>query len=195
MDAVNDTQWCNELIRSRLCSEITRAGLDIFADGFYRCLVYDQDTDQPTHQYLVNLSKYIDAAGDRIDQGKVQLLLKRAIETHEHDYSVELNMDDIEAFELRAESIKLNNDGNIIIQWQPSSELKKFRQELCKHGGLAKRGESIGTTIAYFPNWDKLSVMERQSVHDELENMLANSAFCHSINIDRLTQMQVEPEQ
>ena len=195
MDAVNDTQWCNELIRSKLCSEITRTGLDVFADGFYRSLIYDEDTDQPTDQYIANLSKYIHAAGDGIDQHKMQTLLKRAVETHEHDYLVDLNVDNIASFELRAASIKLNNDGNIIIQWQPSSELKKFRQELCKHGGMAKRGEAIGTTIAYFPNWDKLSVIERQSVQDELERMLANGAFCHSIHIDRLTQMQIEPEQ
>lgn len=195
IDAVDENSWINELIRSKLCSQLAAKGYDVFGEGFARSLVYDNNTNQTTENYILELENAVYTF--KIDVNDRALFLE-AIDfaklNYSKNYGISVNPENIQPFTLIADSIKLNNDGNLLIQWKSSRDLKNFRQELAKHGGLAKWGENVATTIAYFPNWDRLSPAERQSIRYDIENMLNNSIIYEKIGVANLESMLVKPE-
>lgn len=196
MDAVSPGQWENELIRSRLCSEVAKAGNDVFS-GFYRGLIYDTNTNQSKDDYIHQLQSKIDASGLNADQmAKMNSFLTNVTTTlSTQPFESDLDPTKIQPFRLEASSLKLNNDGNIVIQWKSSPQLKEFRQELCKNGGLAKWGDQVGTTIAYFPNWDKLTQRDREGVRNQLDAILKDVTIYEQLGIQEMTGMDVVPEQ
>lgn len=196
MDAVSEQQWRNEQIRSKLCSLLVRSQYNIFETGWPRTLTYDAvtNTNIPTIEYIQRLKQYIETnIQDRDKLSEIEALIDQAVNTAGEKYIVDLKIEHIQPFVLEAESIKLNNDGNLVIQWKRSEALLNFRLELCKHGGLAKWGPDVGTTLAYFPNWDTMAPEKRQSICENMNSILNDPIKCEELGISHLTQVVINP--
>ncbi len=196
MDAVSPQQWKNEQIRSRLCADFANINRDIFTDRFSRALIFDSvsNTDIPTLDFINKLKIYAQNNISDIQTNiEVQKLIDNALKNVDNQYPKNLQMEYIKPFKLEAESIKLNNDGNLIIQWKSSEALLNFRRELCKHGGIAKWGPNVGTTLAFFPNWDAMEQTKRQSVWNKLNEILNDPVQCLELEIQNLSEIEICP--
>lgn len=200
LDANEKLGWDNQLVRSRLSSMMVKMGFDVFTDP-YRSLLYNPKADKTEgmsiEDYKHALTSVFEQAPEKypaLDLERFTKMVNEAAESIYEPYSEPVGPDKrLSPFTLKASSIKLNNDGNIVIQWESNEDLRDFRRDLAQYGGLSKYGDQVATTVAYFPNWDKMTPEQREEIAVNLESIVSerNFTYIHEMSVDPEILQQV----